>query len=782
MKSHHTYSNPNKLTGKKAGKSSALKFIIIIVASFGLALFLATQLMNREQHASDRSDFSKDESKAKPKPPIIKATEKHHYDDVTVAAIDARIANNEHAEGVEGAGEDDHKAVGEKDLDVRMPALHDAEKEAGLIEGRPGKGLKCPTIDMEALDRDLQIPLKHLPRKKKTSVGQKYDRRAHNCAGDGIWNRVTIKDHHAILQNIARLGRIQQGSFVFDWGSGCGHQLEFLTKEFGCNGVGVDVSSKTIDFARANTSKANLHCVADGTKLEWIPTGYFDHAYSFGSIYHVYNRSKFCHILRQMVRIVKPGGTVYNGWTENAEYRREHVGMCLADLPVKFTIYEEALEFKDVKIFPLKLAQTTPNTYSLVITKALKYDATYDEPEHYLFSSLPVECGVHKCEPKDGVVKHEGNVEAHGPAPDKQQAVDKDLPKIDETEMVVAKEAQSDVGQWSFEGWPECPAYDPSIEDLQIPLEHLPRKKKTSVGQKYDRRAGNCAGNGVWHKISIDDHKEILETIGKTIEARKDDIVFDWGSGCGHQLEFMFERFGARGLGIDVSNLTVAYAANSTVAANRFCVADGNQLDWIPSNFFDKAFSFGSIYHVYDSRKFCSVLRQMVRIVKPGGIVYNGWTENEEFHRDHVVKCVNTQDDSWLPEKERNLYKQQGTDALNKAIKSDIPVSKKHQGTLLRDDSPILLPTSVKALAGDIEINADIPDNDLYSGQAGDTSRKLSADHPQQDEDNGDGVDGDHIVEILPEKDLFSTVKVFPLKARRTSRTTYSVVIRKSKK
>lgn len=797
MKAHHSYSIANKTGkpdggGKKGGKVRVRMFLIVVTI-IGVAVFLASQLVNREHHADvrhDSSDFQKDEKKHVP--PQVRATQKHHYDDLTVAGIDARVANNEHAEGIEGAGGAEGHKIGEKDLDVHMPVLHDAEKEANLIEGHVGKGLKCPSIDLEALDRELQIPLKHLPRKKKTSVGQKYDRRAHNCAGDGIWNRVTIKDHHAILQNIARLARIQQGSFVFDWGSGCGHQLEFLHKEFGCTGVGIDVSSKTIEYARANTSKANLHCVADGTKLEWIPNGFFDHAYSFGSIYHVYNRSKFCHILRQLVRIVKPGGTIYNGWTENAEYRREHVGMCLADLPVKFTIYEEALEFKNVKIFPLKLSQTTPNTYSLVINKALKYDPAYDSSDKYSFEALPVTCGVHKCEPKENVEKYEGLANQFGPPPPPMGTpLESDLPN----EADPAAEGQSSAEgdnysgnnsiAWSFEGWPTCPEYNSSIEDLQIPLEHLPRKKKTSVGQKYDRRAHNCAGSGVWHKIGIEDHKSILNTIGKTIEAQKGDIVFDWGCGCGHQLEFMHETFGTRGLGIDVSNLTVAYAIHNTTAANRFCVADGSHLDWIPSNFFDKAYSFGSIYHVYDHKKFCSVLRQLVRIVKPGGVVYNGWTQNDEFHRDYVVKCVNTNDDSWLPEKDRLSHTKREVEKVPDSSKN-IDVQSVNEATARFDNSKLKLNVSARAIEHDLDINPDFSDKEFDRVTLGvnsvNAARKLAADGQPQEEDSGDGIGGDHIVEILPENDLFSSVKNFPLKARQTSRNTYSVIIRKAKR
>ena len=468
----------------------------------------------------------------------------------------------------------------------------------GRVGDDEDESLECPSYNpaIEAL----QIPLKHLPRKKKTSVAQKYDRRAHNCAGNGIWNRVTIDDHKKILRGIVRIAGIRAGAKVLDWGSGCGHSLHILAEDYNTRGVGIDVSNLTIAYARANTSSKNMHCVADGTQLGWIPDNYFDHAISFGSIYHVYNRTMFCHVLRQLVRIVRSKGTVYNGWTENAEFKRDHVGMCLDGLPVSFDILEEKNEFADVPIFPLKSQQNVPNTYSLRITK-LRASKDSDDGL-FTLEGCPIRCGVHKCE------------------------------TVVRSAVVATKDPRV----------PRCPPVKvDELDALQIPLEHLPRKKKTSVSQKYDRRAHNCAGNGIWHAITIKDHEDILETVGGLIQAKRGDLVFDWGAGCGHQLEFLTDKFGTAGLGIDVSRLSVAYALENTTRANEFCVADGSKLEWIPDATFDSAMSFGSIYHVYNQTLFCSVLQQLVRITKPGGFVYNGWTEDTEYPRSELTECIN---------------------------------------------------------------------------------------------------------------------------------------------
>ena len=324
---------------------------------------IASRAVTKPQNGDDESVSSRHHKKQskKPKPHKDKKSDRH--------------AEHGDASGKDEAGGHHPRKKHDKKARKNAADLADGETTTSAVVASadessrtaPFRGLTCPPYSAEI--EQLQIPLKHLPRKRKTSVSQKYDRRAHNCATNGIWNRVTREDHMTILENIVKAANIKRDSFVMDWGSGCGHALERLTLEYGITGLGIDVSNLTIAFARENTTKRNMHCVADGTKLDWIQSNTFDHVFSFGSIYHVYNRSLFCHVLRQLVRIVKRGGSVYNGWTENAEYKRNHVHMCFADLPVNVEILEEADLMKNVKIFPLKAQQETINTYSLVLTK-----------------------------------------------------------------------------------------------------------------------------------------------------------------------------------------------------------------------------------------------------------------------------------------------------------------------------------------------------------------------------------------------------------------------------
>ncbi|RNF11672.1 methyltransferase [Trypanosoma rangeli] len=494
--------------------------------------------------------------------------------------------------------------------------------EKSLVELRSGKvvtprsslrGLACPPYDAQALDT-VQIPLEHLPRRKAKSVATKYNRRVHNCLKDGIWHGVRAEDHRDILRGIVNMSGVGRGSFVLDWGSGCGQSMQFMYEEYSVKSVGIDVANASIFYARLITSDDLLHCVADGTNMSWILSDFFDHVISFGSMRHVYNQTLFCNVLRQMLRVVKPLGTVYNGWSDENDFKRRHVPLCLADLPVTYKIVEEKEAFSHIRVFPLKARQSTPSTYSLVITKhsrertARVPDKVYNDVE-----AMPFRC--------------------HGP-----KGMDCGAQNASERRETFLREVFIN-GSEPVE-WPLCPPYDPSFELRQIPLKHLPRKKPTSVSQKYDRRAHGCHKDGIWHRVNLNDHEVILRVIAGLLNVRKNDRLLDWGCGCGHHLQFMHDFYGAVGMGIDISNKTIEYARMMTTKRNRYCVADGTRMDWLPSNFFDHAFSFGSVYHVYNETLFCSVLQQMTRVVKAGGKVYNGWTEESEFPRQKAQLCL----------------------------------------------------------------------------------------------------------------------------------------------
>eukprot|EP00756_Hemistasia_phaeocysticola_P055031 Hpha_TRINITY_DN30949_c0_g1::TRINITY_DN30949_c0_g1_i1::g.112259::m.112259 len=187
----------------------------------------------------------------------------------------------------------------------------------------------------------------------------------------------------------------------------------------------------------------------------------------------------------------------------------------------------------------------------------------------------------------------------------------------------------------------ECPKVDAATGG-DIPLEHLPRGKPTTVAQKYDRRASNCFKHGLWSSVALEDHRKIMDVIAQVTHMKREALLFDWGCGCGHKLQWFTRTHNTSGLGVDVSAKSLAYAKNETTRANNFCWADGSNLWWVPPNTFDVAFSFGSVFHLYNESLICKSYREMVKLVKPGGYVYNGWTAEDEFTNSALYKCLGT--------------------------------------------------------------------------------------------------------------------------------------------
>eukprot|EP00754_Rhynchopus_humris_P046069 Rhum_TRINITY_DN5566_c0_g1::Rhum_TRINITY_DN5566_c0_g1_i1::g.17735::m.17735 len=213
---------------------------------------------------------------------------------------------------------------------------------------------------------NMEIPLEHLPRKKRTKVSEKYDRRAGNCNNKGLWSAVSREDHYLIMKKIGELVGIKKGHRIFDWGSGCGHKLDWFAKEIGTSGMGVDLSYKSLLYAWQNTSKANKYCHGDGSDLSWIPDDTFDAVFSFGSIFHVYNQTLMCRSYKEMVRIAKRGAKIYNGWSAEDEFPNLALYHCLRDTNVeKVEVLEELkTTFKGIKTFPTKWKGWTKDTYT----------------------------------------------------------------------------------------------------------------------------------------------------------------------------------------------------------------------------------------------------------------------------------------------------------------------------------------------------------------------------------------------------------------------------------
>jgi ubiquinone/menaquinone biosynthesis C-methylase UbiE len=146
----------------------------------------------------------------------------------------------------------------------------------------------------------------------------------------------------------------------------------------------------------------------------------------------------------------------------------------------------------------------------------------------------------------------------------------------------------------------------------------------TAYAKKYDGRGNQCTERGMWKHNLLSAHKCAIMTVGQKAKLKPGDSVFDVGIGCGHKMWWLRRAFGVKTTGIDISKAGIEWAQKSLVDGSH-CVGDATHMSWVPSDSFDLVFSFATIYHISTAAQQCKAMREMVRIAKPGGLVYNGW-------------------------------------------------------------------------------------------------------------------------------------------------------------
>lgn len=82
---------------------------------------------------------------------------------------------------------------------------------------------------------------------------------------------------------------------------------------------GVDVSQGAVGVARARLN--GTFCAANFEHLPFVPTGAFDHAVSFAALMYAADVSAACRAAAELVRLVKPGGTVFLGQINDPDMR-----------------------------------------------------------------------------------------------------------------------------------------------------------------------------------------------------------------------------------------------------------------------------------------------------------------------------------------------------------------------------------------------------------------------------------------------------------------------------
>lgn len=110
---------------------------------------------------------------------------------------------------------------------------------------------------------------------------------------------------------------LKKGQKVLDVGCGQGLLLARLRETYGISGKGIDVSSKSIEFAKKNYSGRDLFYQVLDAKAISFKSNVFDFVFSFDSLEHIDDQQK---ALSEMIRVTKPGGKLLI-YTMNKNYK-----------------------------------------------------------------------------------------------------------------------------------------------------------------------------------------------------------------------------------------------------------------------------------------------------------------------------------------------------------------------------------------------------------------------------------------------------------------------------
>ena len=112
---------------------------------------------------------------------------------------------------------------------------------------------------------------------------------------------------------------LREGKVVLDWGTGCGKELHEVAKEKRFTAVGVDLVEELIDFAEKTYGEKDKdgvqtkYCRVPGGRLPFAD-GSFDAVISNGALFHVGGRKEQVEAMRDVVRVLRPGGCAWVAW------------------------------------------------------------------------------------------------------------------------------------------------------------------------------------------------------------------------------------------------------------------------------------------------------------------------------------------------------------------------------------------------------------------------------------------------------------------------------------
>jgi SAM-dependent methyltransferase len=176
-----------------------------------------------------------------------------------------------------------------------------------------------------------------------------YKVRAKQCTTDNVpsagtpWGSYKLHHFTELMHNVAHQLAIRNGSTVFEAGFGCGQLLTRLMFSHDVLISGIDITFEVVQVAMTNIEKilqarygtpiislidssrsvygseSSRHrlCRGDIKDMTYVPSNSYDHSITFGVLFYLPTTSLLCTAAQELVRIVKPGGSVWFGCHQN---------------------------------------------------------------------------------------------------------------------------------------------------------------------------------------------------------------------------------------------------------------------------------------------------------------------------------------------------------------------------------------------------------------------------------------------------------------------------------
>ncbi|XP_031557372.1 uncharacterized protein LOC116293999 [Actinia tenebrosa] len=139
----------------------------------------------------------------------------------------------------------------------------------------------------------------------------------------------TMEDYLQWTQKIGEQLGFQDGHSIFDNGCGCGAFLSAFNLTYkNVKAGGLDLSTGAIKFTREifPEMKDNFK-VGTVEDLSFVQDASYDHSMTFGTFPYV-SPEKQCKAVKEMLRIVKPGGSLYIGHNLESDCKdKTHIGI-----------------------------------------------------------------------------------------------------------------------------------------------------------------------------------------------------------------------------------------------------------------------------------------------------------------------------------------------------------------------------------------------------------------------------------------------------------------------